>query len=163
MVHGVCPPALHPSRVWRGFYGNACKLRRSASFLTIGIIVRSCGSLFSHLWWWHLINNFFLHHYCPKGSSSSSVSICLPTLYEPRTCRRHLNTKINEFYSRICMTAALDLYLGHYSDVIMRMMAYQITNVSIVYLTVCPGVDQIKHRSSASLAIWLRHDAFPLL
>ena len=40
----------------------------------------------------------------------------------------------------------------HYSDVIMNMMASQITSVSIVYSTVCSGADQRKHQSSASLA-----------
>ena len=40
----------------------------------------------------------------------------------------------------------------HYSDVIMSAMASQITGVTIVYLTVCLGVDQRKHHSSASLA-----------
>ena len=34
----------------------------------------------------------------------------------------------------------------------MGAMASQITGVSIVYLTVCLGVDQRKHQSSASLA-----------
>ena len=40
----------------------------------------------------------------------------------------------------------------HYSDDIMNTMASQITSVSIVYSTVCSGVDQGKHQSSASLA-----------
>ena len=39
----------------------------------------------------------------------------------------------------------------HYNDVIMSAMASQITDVSIVYLTVCLGADQRKHQSSASL------------
>ena len=40
----------------------------------------------------------------------------------------------------------------HYSDVIMGAMASQITSLTIVYSTVCPGADQRKHQSSASLA-----------
>ena len=40
----------------------------------------------------------------------------------------------------------------HYSDVIMSAMASQIIGVTIVYSTVCPGVDQTKHQSSTSLA-----------
>ena len=40
----------------------------------------------------------------------------------------------------------------HYNDVIMSAMASQITGVLIVYSTVCLGVDQRKHQSSASLA-----------
>ena len=44
------------------------------------------------------------------------------------------------------------LYICHYSDVIMSMMASQITGVMIVYSTVCSGTGQRKHQSSASLA-----------
>ena len=40
----------------------------------------------------------------------------------------------------------------HYIDVIMSAIASQITGVSIVYSTVCSGLDQRKHQSSASLA-----------
>ena len=40
----------------------------------------------------------------------------------------------------------------YYSDVIMRAMASQINGVAIVYLTVCSGAYQRKHRSSVSLA-----------
>ena len=39
----------------------------------------------------------------------------------------------------------------HYSDVIMGMMASQITSLTIVYSTVHSGEDQWKHQSSASL------------
>ena len=53
------------------------------------------------------------------------------------------------------ITWGLDL-LGfrpfHYSDVIMSMMASQITRLMIVYSTVFSGTDQRKHQSSASLA-----------
>ena len=40
----------------------------------------------------------------------------------------------------------------HYSDVLMRAMASQITGVSTVCSAVCSGADQRKHQSSASLA-----------
>ena len=40
----------------------------------------------------------------------------------------------------------------HYDDVIMSMMASQITSFTIVYSTVYSGADQSKHQSSASLA-----------
>ena len=47
---------------------------------------------------------------------------------------------------------SLDHYSApHYSDVIMRAMASQITGVLIVYSTVCSGADQRKHQSSTSL------------
>ena len=41
---------------------------------------------------------------------------------------------------------------AHYSDVIMSAIASQITGVSIDCSTACPGADQRKHQSSASLA-----------
>ena len=40
----------------------------------------------------------------------------------------------------------------HYNDVIMSGMAFQITSLIIVYLTVSSGAAQRKHQSSASLA-----------
>ena len=42
-------------------------------------------------------------------------------------------------------------HFTHYSDVIMRAMAYKITFVSVICSTVCSGADQRKHQSSASL------------
>ena len=48
--------------------------------------------------------------------------------------------------------------LLHYNDVIMSVMASQITDVSIVSSTVGSGPDQRKHHSSASLAfVWGIH------
>ena len=41
---------------------------------------------------------------------------------------------------------------NHYSDVIMKAMASQITSVSIVCSTVCSGIDKRKHQGPASLA-----------
>ena len=41
----------------------------------------------------------------------------------------------------------------HYNDVIVSAMVFQITGVSIVYLTVSSGADQGKHESFASLAL----------
>ena len=43
-------------------------------------------------------------------------------------------------------------YLTHYSDVIMSMMAYQITGILIVHSTVCSGADQRKRQISTLLA-----------
>ena len=41
---------------------------------------------------------------------------------------------------------------GHYDDVIMTMLASQITSLTVVYSIVYSGVNQRKHQSSASLA-----------
>ena len=50
------------------------------------------------------------------------------------------------------------LFNKHYDDVIMGAIASQITSLTIVYLTVYSGADQIKHQSSASLAfVWGIH------
>ena len=43
-------------------------------------------------------------------------------------------------------------YFFHHNDVIMSVMTSQLTGVSIGCSTVCSGVDQRKHQSSASLA-----------
>ena len=53
----------------------------------------------------------------------------------------------------------LNIYLCkgmfHYNDVIMGMMAYQITSLTIIYSTVYWDADQRKHQSSLSLAfVW---------
>ena len=47
---------------------------------------------------------------------------------------------------------ALSCHELHYSDVIMGAMASQITGVSIVYSTVCSGVDQRNYQGYTSLA-----------
>ena len=44
------------------------------------------------------------------------------------------------------------VFLSHYDDVIMTMLASQITSLTVVYSTVYSGVNQRKHQSSASLA-----------
>ena len=50
------------------------------------------------------------------------------------------------------------LYLYHYDDVIMTMLASQITSLTVVYSIVYSGVNQRKHQSSASLAfVWEIH------
>ena len=58
-----------------------------------------------------------------------------------------------------CLSSAIEVGLTfywaaskHYIDVIVSTMASQITNVSIVYSTVCTGTGQRKYQSSASLA-----------
>ena len=48
--------------------------------------------------------------------------------------------------------AWIDIFILHYSDVIMSAMASQVTSLTIVYSTVYSSTDQRKHQSSASLA-----------
>ena len=51
-----------------------------------------------------------------------------------------------------CMVWLHHCTVYHYGEVIMGMMASQITSLTIVYLTIYSGADQRKHQSSASLA-----------
>ena len=46
------------------------------------------------------------------------------------------------------------LQVFHYSDIIMSMMASQITGIPSVCSTVCSGANQRKYQSSASLVLW---------
>ena len=61
-------------------------------------------------------------------------------------------------YSMQNMPRFLMILPGHYGDVIMGAMAFQITSLTSVYSTVHSGADQRKHQSSASLAFvrWIR-------
>ena len=53
---------------------------------------------------------------------------------------------------------SLVLDFDHYDDVIMTMLASQITSLTVVYSIVYSGVNQRKHQSSASLAfVWEIH------
>ena len=62
------------------------------------------------------------------------------------TTNRRMGVHVKFWYS-LCK-----VYEAHYIDIIMSAMASQITSVSMVCSTVCSGVDQRKHQSSASLA-----------
>ena len=56
-------------------------------------------------------------------------------------------------YMAISFVSAIhDTFNRHYNDVIMSVMASQITSLTIVYPTVYSGADQRKHQSSASLS-----------
>ena len=57
------------------------------------------------------------------------------------------HTNINQ-----CFVNTATFFLSHYDDVIMTMLASQITSLTVVYSIVYSGVNQRKHQSSASLA-----------
>ena len=50
----------------------------------------------------------------------------------------------------------------HYSDIIMSVMASQISDVSIVYWIICSGADQRNHQSSVSVAFMRGIHRWPL-
>ena len=56
------------------------------------------------------------------------------------------------FFSHQATPTMFKLGQNHYTDVIMSMMASQITSLTIVYSTIYSGADQRKYQSSASLA-----------
>ena len=69
-------------------------------------------------------------------------------------CRRASNTSIIV----ICVKMGGHASQWHYDDVIMTMLASQITSLTVVYSIVYSGVNQRKHQSSASLAfVWEIH------
>ena len=66
--------------------------------------------------------------------------------------------RYNAFLFSVVAAVLFPIQLLHDGDVIMSALASQITSVSIVYSTVCPGADQRKHQSSASRAcVWGIH------
>ena len=63
----------------------------------------------------------------------------------------HGPIRIQYYYKRWSFKRSYTLSIPYYNDVILSAMASQITSFSVVYSAVCSGVDQRKHRSSASL------------
>ena len=61
-------------------------------------------------------------------------------------CRRLISTRFSAFPYQ------LTINWKHYCDVIMGLVASQITSLTIVYSTIYSDADQRKHQSSASLA-----------
>ena len=55
-------------------------------------------------------------------------------------------------YISVLATICIAQKTAHYDDVIMTMLASQITSLTVVYSIVYSGVNQRKHQSSASLA-----------
>ena len=67
-------------------------------------------------------------------------------------CKIHLQAKKGKCMYVCCSEVC------HYNDVIMSVVASQITSLTIVHPTVYSGADQRKHQSSASLAfVWGIH------
>ena len=67
-------------------------------------------------------------------------------------CMIYFSIAISQSMSELMALNDLSHSITHYNDVIMSMMAFQITSLTIVYSTAHSGVGQIKHQSSASLA-----------
>ena len=61
------------------------------------------------------------------------------------------NSSMTTFFQCLPTNLHSRVQLSHCSDIIMSMMACQITSLTIVYSTVYSGTDQRKHQSCASL------------
>ena len=96
------------------------------------------------------------------GNDTDMLPICTHTSSEHASITRLASeirciTTQMHFYHDILaymthVTYSTSAWQCHYSDVIMGMMASQITSLTIVYTTVYSGADQRKHQSTASLA-----------
>ena len=84
-----------------------------------------------------------------QNISRYTLLICLVMFENVRVWKPYI---WGEWVIHLTDQTRLSSSLSHYSDVIMSVMASQITGVSIVYSSLCPAADQRKHQSSASLA-----------
>ena len=79
-------------------------------------------------------------------------------------CYRHIFIRVIHVASKMHRTTSLRVTHTnalHNTDVIMSVMASQITGVPIVYSTVCSGADQRKYQSAASMAFVRRIHLWP--
>ena len=70
----------------------------------------------------------------------------------PNATSHYLNLWWSNSTTHICITWPQWMMVFHYDDVIMTMLASQITSLTVVYSIVYSDVNQRKHQSSASLA-----------
>ena len=93
-----------------------------------------------------IIGNFTVSIGIHQRKRQSSVALVLCKGYPTP-----LTGRWESLYQEYC-GGALVLPSKHYSDVIMVVIASQITSLTIIYSTVYSDADQRKHQSSASLA-----------
>ena len=112
---------------------------------------------------WHTIKHFIdsFFYYTPFYMAAISMKYCYTTGCKVATFGVQMLWLLM-VRSKSCLLSfltddATGTYMFssccyHYTDVIMSVMAFQITNLSIVYSTVHSDAYQRKHQSSASLA-----------
>ena len=104
---------------------------------------------------------------------NKDYSLCCITSYELNNCTVNLDHQVWGLLQNVNVNVVLCCAVGvktdplsgivivatyhsllvyHYDDVIMTMLASQITSLTVVYSNVYSGVNQRKHQSSASLA-----------
>ena len=116
-----------------------------------------CHALIGSLMYWHIETqkekmNAILHTACFLMEKSLS-------LFQLTICQHWLTWSIGAEKNNCLKPWYHSLLIHiHYSDVIMGVIASQITSLTIVYSTVYSDADQRKHQSSASLTfVWGIH------
>ena len=90
------------------------------------------------------------------------VVINLKSFYNITNNRIDTNISVGILTGMCCKWQWRTQSVDHYSDVIMGVVASQITSITIVYSTVYSGASQRKHQSSASLAFVRRIHRWPV-
>ena len=102
----------------------------------------------------HNNNTFFYKwpagHLCVLTAYETNPITVHPLTYRGQSCT---NNSQKHWYLGAGLTYGMSVVSSHYDDVIMTMLASQITSLQVVYSIVYSGVNQRKHQSSASLAI----------
>ena len=83
---------------------------------------------------------------------NNKCALILSTLVETYMKHRFMLIPLSQMHKMDWKSIILHMKPSHYDDVIMTMLASQITSLTVVYSIVYSGVNQRKHQSSASLA-----------
>ena len=102
--------------------------------------------------YWHDVG-YHLHMYFPQNNHSIAC-LCTHIVYAIFS-NWHLDLPVRHTRRCPAVNAIINNYSWHYNDVIIGVMASQITSLTSVYSTVYSGAYQSKHQSSASLAFVL--------
>ena len=112
-------------------------------------------------------NNIVNPQYEHKSVAATYIVMqrCLTALISWNVCRVYSVECVSNVYPAqygavlfFLLWLIIYFYFVHYDDVIMTMLASQITSLTVVYSIVYSGVNQRRHQSSASLAfVWEIH------
>ena len=109
--------------------------------------------------WFHM-NLLLLQLYTPHRTFGHEQNLLWPKKLSSTMCNLGVLCLLMAWHHAVedakasawTMLTKFKSSMYHYNDVIMSMMASQITSLVIVYSTVYSGTDQRKHQSSRSLA-----------
>ena len=96
--------------------------------------------------WYHIFHDFCLYYIHSQNHIFCSAFLETLITYEYYSLNSYCKTVTD-----VVSFGALVTYT-HYSDVIMSVIASQITSLTIIYSTVYSDTDQRKHQSSAALS-----------